>query len=48
MNNILTTHKQPKVKLLTFSIACFIILFITLFKTQLIQGEDGTYNTYPL
>jgi putative intracellular protease/amidase len=41
MNNILTTHKQPKVKLLTFSTACFIILFITLFSLNSAAGNSN-------
>ena len=41
MNNILTTHKQPKVKLLTFSIACFIILFITLYSLNSAAGNSN-------
>ena len=36
MNNIfaITTHKQPKVKLLIFSMICFIILFVTFFSLK--------------
>ncbi|MFT5294510.1 MAG: putative intracellular protease/amidase [Colwellia sp.] len=43
MNNIfaITTHKQPKVKLLIFSMICFIILFVTFFSLKSLAGIDN-------